>query len=233
MKTKTSEKTSRDWFPDSKQIFERFDWFQFWMVDPNDCYISYSNKVTGTHRCNMSSWYEAEKILAMRQHKGKQREYLIKWKNYAVSDSTWEPQRSLNKPLYDSFHRPPSAEASHEVQAYIREVLSEELVKSLRRPLQSRITIPCHHRTAFDIFSIQPVPINTTVWLDRQHFIRAGFQNCIQRCINPLGRRRAIDFPVMFKASLRKSTKTWTHEGQVISGHHIPVISVQFTKSDV
>ena len=181
---------------------------------------------------NPSQFFEAERVLAMRQRKGQPREYLVKWKNFDRAESSWQPERHLNKPLLESFRRP-SVDAGEELQAYVRDLLCDELARCLNRPLQSRICLPCHHRVVFDIFKIRPVPINTKVWLDRGQFERAGFEQCIERTVNPLGHKRVIDFPVLLKVSLRRSPKSWAGDGQVIPGHCIPVFSLQFTKTHV
>ena len=99
---------------------------------------------------NPSQFFEAERVLAMRQRKGKPREYLVKWKHFDRAGSSWQPERHLNKPLLESFRRP-SADAGEELQAYVRDLLCDELARCLNRPLQSRICLPCHHRVDFDI----------------------------------------------------------------------------------
>lgn len=48
--------------------------------------------------------YQAEKILKSRKHRGKA-QYLVKWANYPIWDSTWEPEEHLlDKRLLDDFY---------------------------------------------------------------------------------------------------------------------------------
>ena len=48
--------------------------------------------------------YQAEKILKSRKHQSKV-QYLVKWANYPISDSTWEPEEHLlDKRLLENFY---------------------------------------------------------------------------------------------------------------------------------
>ena len=46
---------------------------------------------------NDNEEYELEEILDQRKHYGKI-QYLIKWKGYPLSESSWEPEENLNCP---------------------------------------------------------------------------------------------------------------------------------------
>lgn len=55
--------------------------------------------------CNDPDVYQAEKILQSRKRHGKL-QYLVKWTNYPVLESTWEPEENiLDRRLLDAFHK--------------------------------------------------------------------------------------------------------------------------------
>jgi len=65
---------------------------------------SNSDTVTSPDPLTESDVYAAEKILQSRRRQGKL-QYLVKWANYPVSQSTWEPEENiLDKRLLDQFH---------------------------------------------------------------------------------------------------------------------------------
>jgi hypothetical protein len=47
--------------------------------------------------------YQVEKILDVRRGKGKDVQYLIKWKGWASKHNTWEPVEHLHQALIDDF----------------------------------------------------------------------------------------------------------------------------------
>ncbi len=65
---------------------------------------SNGNPVTSPDRLKDSDIYAAEKIIKSRRRAGKL-QYLVKWANYPVSQSTWEPEENiLDQRLLDQFH---------------------------------------------------------------------------------------------------------------------------------
>ena len=51
------------------------------------------------HHYNVDNFFEVEKIIAKKKLKGKTY-YLIKWENYSVNESTWEPTSNLKTIKY-------------------------------------------------------------------------------------------------------------------------------------
>ena len=51
------------------------------------------------HQYNVNNFFEVEKIIAKKKLKGKTY-YLIKWENYSVNESTWEPTSNLKTIKY-------------------------------------------------------------------------------------------------------------------------------------
>ena len=67
--------------------------------------LSNGTHVDSTDLLNDPTVYAAEKILKTRKRHGKQ-QYLVKWANFPVSESTWEPEENiLDQRLLDNFHR--------------------------------------------------------------------------------------------------------------------------------
>ena len=54
----------------------------------------------------MSNYYTVEEVIGRRKKKGKY-EYLIKWKDYSINESTWEPMDNLYfiKELIDEYDK--------------------------------------------------------------------------------------------------------------------------------
>ena len=67
--------------------------------------LSNGTPVDSPDLLNDTTVYAAEKILKTRKRHGKQ-QYLVKWANFPVSESTWEPEENiLDQRLLDNFHR--------------------------------------------------------------------------------------------------------------------------------
>jgi hypothetical protein len=64
--------------------------------------LSTSIQKTFHYKAQKESWYEVERIL-----KQQGQSYLIKWKEYSISENTWEPEKNLDDcyNLIQRFHQ--------------------------------------------------------------------------------------------------------------------------------
>ena len=70
----------------------------------NNGEASNSNAVTSLDQNTDPDVYAAERIINSRRRQGKL-QYLVKWTNYPVSQSNWEPEENiLDQRLLDQFH---------------------------------------------------------------------------------------------------------------------------------
>ena len=74
-------------------------------LTPSTGELSNGTPVNSSDLLSDPTVYAAEKILETRKRHGKQ-QYLVKWTNFSVSESTWEPEENiLDQRLLDNFHR--------------------------------------------------------------------------------------------------------------------------------
>ena len=74
----------------------------------------------------MSNYYTVEEVIGHRKKKGKY-EYLIKWKDYSINESTWEPMDNLYfvKELIEEYDRSYDAKNAKKKKKEAKEVISK------------------------------------------------------------------------------------------------------------
>lgn len=128
--------------------------------------------------------YFVEKLLGKRT-KGKEIQLLVKWQDWSLEDSTWEPQSHLPHSTVEAFEHPlPHIERVEEA----RERLALFLERGLKTGLRFTEVMEMRHNVI--ILSRKPY------LAVKQDFIDAGLERYLERTVCLAGERRRVLFPV-------------------------------------
>ena len=157
-----------------------------------DCNVSLRKRAVSKPEL-LDGYYFVERLLAKRRRDG-EIQYLVKWLNWDIADSTWEITKYLPKSEIQAFEHPsPNPER---VQDFTEE-LALLLEKGLKTGLKTTETMNVKHEVVRTLFKKMPSLITRKPYMaSKQDFVDAGLEQHLERTITLSGAHLRIKFQV-------------------------------------
>ncbi|XP_031549973.1 uncharacterized protein LOC116287432 [Actinia tenebrosa] len=176
--------------------------------------------------------YKVEEILAVRQKKDSEREFLIKWDSWGSEYNSWEIESHiLDKSVIETFEKPNPEPKT--VLAHV-ELIRNAIDGGLTDSLQSDTTIIFNHAVFRHIFGGRgKVCSKETYALSAQDFPRRYFPLGWDMTYRRRGTVRKITYPIQLHPFLSRSRQMYNKDGSKKERRWIQKITISFRKHNM